>query len=181
MSELTFSDFAKLANKRGLTPQCLAERFANKIERSGEFFYRVFKAGYGRLSSRIEACSLSAFNAHQDSTGRTKVCACGCGQSVFDRQKWASPGCRQRVARKRMAALGRSLQGASPIRPQPIDETISNPGGGRPDQRLAPWGRLLLAGSRYSRGKRLGKDLFKDVSNSQKGLGQAPDFVDARL
>ena len=36
MSELTFSDFAKLANKRGLTPQCLAERFADKIERPGE-------------------------------------------------------------------------------------------------------------------------------------------------
>ena len=41
---------------------------------------------------------------HQISVGRHKVCACGCEQPVFDRQKWASPGCRQRAAGRTMAA-----------------------------------------------------------------------------
>ena len=44
MSEVTFGDFAKLASKRRrLTPECLAQRFAGKVERPGEFFDRVFK------------------------------------------------------------------------------------------------------------------------------------------
>jgi hypothetical protein len=43
MIEVTFGDFAKLASKRRLTPERLAERFAGKIERPGELFDRVFK------------------------------------------------------------------------------------------------------------------------------------------
>lgn len=42
MTEITFGDFAKLASRRGLTPEYLAERFTNKIERLSEFFHRVF-------------------------------------------------------------------------------------------------------------------------------------------
>jgi hypothetical protein len=49
MTEVTFSDFAKLANKRGLSPEYLAERFANKIERPSEFFHRVFKGQYAAV------------------------------------------------------------------------------------------------------------------------------------
>ena len=40
MREVTFGDFAKLANRRGLTPEYLAERFTDKIERPSEFFHR---------------------------------------------------------------------------------------------------------------------------------------------
>jgi len=36
--EVTFGDFAKLATKRGLTPEYLAERFINKIERPQSSF-----------------------------------------------------------------------------------------------------------------------------------------------
>ena len=43
MTEVNFGDFAKLANRRGLTPEYLAERFTNKIERPSEFFHRVFQ------------------------------------------------------------------------------------------------------------------------------------------
>jgi hypothetical protein len=101
MSELTFSDFAKLASKRRLTPECLAERFAGKIERP------VFKGQYAAVVTpyrSVLAFYSSELKCHQDTTGRVRVCACGCGQPVFDRKKWTSPGCRQRAVRRRMAA-----------------------------------------------------------------------------
>jgi hypothetical protein len=49
VSEITLGDFAKLASKRRLTPECLAERFVGKIERPGEFFDRVFKGQYAAV------------------------------------------------------------------------------------------------------------------------------------
>ena len=49
MSEVTFSDFAKLARKRGLSPEYLAERFTGKIERPSEFFHRVFQGQYATV------------------------------------------------------------------------------------------------------------------------------------
>jgi hypothetical protein len=107
MIEVTFSDFAKLATKRKLTPECLAQRFAGKIDRPGEFFDRVFKSQYAAVVipyRSVLAFYSSELKCHQDAVGRIRVCACGCEQPVFDRQKWASPGCRQRAARRRMAA-----------------------------------------------------------------------------
>jgi hypothetical protein len=106
MREVTFSDFAKLANRRGLTPEYLAERFANKIERPSEFSHRVFQGQYAAVV--IPYRSVLAFyvvelECHQDSIGQHRTCACGCGQAVFDRKKWASPGCKKRL--KRNAAL----------------------------------------------------------------------------
>jgi len=49
MREVTLGDFAKLAAKRGLTPEYLAERFTNKIERPSEFFHRVFQGQYAAV------------------------------------------------------------------------------------------------------------------------------------
>jgi hypothetical protein len=107
MIEVTFSDFAKLATKRRLTPECLAQRFAGWIDKPGEFFDRVFKGMYATVVipyRSVLAFYSSELEFHQDSTGQGRVCACGCGQRVFERKKWASPGCRQRAARRRMAA-----------------------------------------------------------------------------
>jgi hypothetical protein len=105
MIEVTFGDFAKLTSKRRLTPERLAQRFAGRIDRPGEFFDRIFKGQYTAVV--IPYRSVLAFysaelRCHQDSNGRVRVCACGCEQPVFDRQKWASPG--QSAARRRMAA-----------------------------------------------------------------------------
>ena len=102
--EVTFGEFVKLATKRGLTPEYLAERFSDKIERPSEFFHRVFQGQYAPIV--IPYRSVLAFHDselwyHQDSTGRHNVCACGCGQLVFDRKKWASAGCKKRVAREK--------------------------------------------------------------------------------
>jgi hypothetical protein len=49
MTEVTFGAFAKLASKRGSTPDYLAERFTNKIERPSEFFHRVFQAQHAAV------------------------------------------------------------------------------------------------------------------------------------
>jgi len=103
MTEVTFSDFAKLANKRGLTPERLTERFAGKIEKPGEFFDRIFKTQYaGVLISyrSVLAFYSSELQCHQDSIGQHNVCACGCGQAVFDRKKWASSRCKKRMQRR---------------------------------------------------------------------------------
>jgi hypothetical protein len=59
MIEVTFGDFAKLASKRRLTPERLAERFAGKIERPGELFDRVFKDSTRPSLSPTAACWLS--------------------------------------------------------------------------------------------------------------------------
>jgi len=41
MAEVTFSDFAKFAKRRGHNPESLAELFQGKIEDPREFFERV--------------------------------------------------------------------------------------------------------------------------------------------
>jgi hypothetical protein len=102
LREVTFADFAKLAGKRGLSPEYLAERFTDKIERPSEFFHRVFQGQYAAVVipyRSVLAFYASELNCHQDSSGQHRVCACGCGQAVFDRKKWAAPGCKKRLQR----------------------------------------------------------------------------------
>jgi len=55
MREVTFGDFAKLVTRRGLTPEFLAERFTDKIERPSEFFHRVFQGQYAAVVIPIAA------------------------------------------------------------------------------------------------------------------------------
>lgn len=103
MREITFGDFAKLANKRGLTPEYLAERFTDKIERPSEFFHRLFQGQYAAVvipNRSVLAFYAAELQCHQDSVGHHRTCACGCGQAVFDRKKWASPGCKKMLQRK---------------------------------------------------------------------------------
>jgi hypothetical protein len=54
MKEVTFKDLAKLASKRGLTPEYLAERFTNKIERPSEFFHRVFQSRFDKSTAQAQ-------------------------------------------------------------------------------------------------------------------------------
>ena len=107
MREITFGDFAKLASKRGLTAECLAERFANKIERASEFFHRLFQGQHASVVipyRSVVAFFLSELQCHQASIGsHNRTCACGCNATIFDRKKWASAGCRQRAKRQKVA------------------------------------------------------------------------------
>ena len=58
MREVTFGDFSKLANKHGLTPEYLAERSTDKIERPSEFFHRLFHEPFpfSLFSAIVLAC-----------------------------------------------------------------------------------------------------------------------------
>jgi hypothetical protein len=106
---ITFKDFATVAKKRGHTAESLADRFRGKIENASEFFERVMSCRYkgeDRLWVVIPYRSVIEFyneelHYFRDSNQKHRQCACGCGLPVFDRKKWATPGCRQKVARQK--------------------------------------------------------------------------------
>ena len=105
-TEITHSDFAKLAVTRHWTVESLAARFRGKIEVPREFFSRVLSGG--RPTAPIPYRSVIEFykeaqTATPAESSSHRLCACGCRQTVFDRQKWARPGCRKRVARQRVS------------------------------------------------------------------------------
>ena len=110
MMEVTFKDFAAIAKKRGHSPESLAELFRGKIEEPREVFERVMACRYkgeDRSGVVIPYRSVIEFyqaelHYFQDSNTKQRRCACGCGLPVFDRQKWATPGCRQREARRKV-------------------------------------------------------------------------------
>ncbi|MBI4523935.1 MAG: hypothetical protein HY695_09015 [Deltaproteobacteria bacterium] len=102
MDGIAFGDLAKLATKRGWTPEFLAERFKGKIEDPSEFFHRVMLGKCAEVV--IPYRSVLAFYFQelrfcQVESGKSRHCACGCGQPVLDRKKWASPGCKKRSQR----------------------------------------------------------------------------------
>ena len=110
MREVTFKDFAAVAKRRGHTPESLADLFRGKIEDPREFFERVMSCKFkheDRSAVVIPYKSVIEFYRQEchfftDSNEKHKSCACGCGLPVFDRKKWATPGCRQRVARQKV-------------------------------------------------------------------------------
>jgi hypothetical protein len=120
MREVTFKDFGAVAKKRGHTAESLAERFRGKIENPSEFFERVMTCRYHSADRSwvvIPYRSVLEFyneelHYFQDSNTKHRQCACGCGLPVFDRKKWASPGCRQRVARKNVTDTQKGVRQA---------------------------------------------------------------------
>jgi hypothetical protein len=101
MDQVTFADFTKLAARRRWTPESLAKRFRGVIENPSEFFHRVFESK--NATAIIPYRSAIVFYTQelkpQAQASRDKSCSCGCGQAVFDRKKWASPGCKKRLQR----------------------------------------------------------------------------------
>jgi hypothetical protein len=107
MREVTFKDFAPVARKRGHTAKSLADRFRRKIEDTSEFCERVMTCRYkGEDRSLVVIPYRSVIEFYneelhyfQDSNQKHRQCACGCGQPVFDRKKWATPACKKRIQR----------------------------------------------------------------------------------
>src|ERR1043166_2768074 len=113
---VTFAEFTKLATKRRWTPEMLAVRFRGKIDEPSVFFHRVL--GGQAPQSLIPYRSVLDFYAQTiadkpESIISKPTCACGCGERVFDRKKWATQACRQRVARKRRKRVANAQFGAS--------------------------------------------------------------------
>lgn len=106
--EVTLGEFAQLAKRRGHTVDSLADSFRGKIEDPREFFERVMSCRYkgeGRSDVVIPYRSVIEFYRQdcrffKDLNPKQRLCACGCGQPVFDRKKWAKPGCRKKTQRE---------------------------------------------------------------------------------
>jgi hypothetical protein len=114
-TEITFKDFASLARRRGHSPDSLAHRFKGKIENPAEFFHRVMQEKFAVVV--IPYRSVLAFYTEElhyfkDTNPRQRRCACGCDQPVFDRQKWAAPGCKKRIQRKQSATANSAVASA---------------------------------------------------------------------
>jgi hypothetical protein len=106
--EVTFKEFAHLAKRRGHTVDSLTDLFRGKIEDPREFFDRVLSCRYkGEDRSTVVIPYRSVIEFYRqdchffmDLNPKQRLCACGCGLPVFDRKKWAKPGCRKRTQRE---------------------------------------------------------------------------------
>jgi len=98
---VTFREFAELARRRQLTLQSLAERFRGKIENPLEFFSRVLSGKSPDLIIPYRSI-LEFYASAVEPISTQPVCACGCGLPVFDRKKWATSGCKKKVAREKV-------------------------------------------------------------------------------
>jgi hypothetical protein len=103
---ITYRDFSALAGRRNWTPESLAEKFKGKIENPSEFFHRIMSGKYPNVIIPYRSV-ISFYGEHSQPqvycAERQRVCACGCGEPVFDRKKWATPGCKKRIARQRFS------------------------------------------------------------------------------
>lgn len=103
---ITFRDFAELARRRGWTVDDLAGRFNGCIERPTEFFTRVLSGKFkdSVIPFRGVLEFYQAAVAGPRSSARP-TCACGCGRVVFDRKRYALPGCKKKTAREKVRDL----------------------------------------------------------------------------
>jgi hypothetical protein len=97
-----FKDFTALARRRNWTAQSLAQRFRGHIENAADFFNRLlsdkFPDSIIPYRSVLEFYAANQLKEPPRADSR-RVCACGCGRPVFDRKKWATPGCKKKHAR----------------------------------------------------------------------------------
>jgi hypothetical protein len=102
-SIIAFKDFAALAHRHNWNAQDLAQQFRGRIENATEFFGRVLS---GKFPDSIvpyrSVIELYNTTRSTEPTEGRKLCACGCGEVVFDRKKWATSYCRQRAFNKKV-------------------------------------------------------------------------------
>jgi len=99
---VTFKQLAQLAGERGWTVQNLAERFRGRIENPSDFFTCVLSGKFPDTIIPYRSV-LDFFVVAQAVTPDDRAaCACGCGLRVFDRKKYALPGCKTRATRARV-------------------------------------------------------------------------------
>ena len=101
-SIITFADFAALARRRNLTAQALAERFRGRIQEPSEFFSRVLSGKFPNNAIPYRSVLEFFVSAQVIAVANRPTCACGCGAPVFDRKKWALPGCRTKAQREKV-------------------------------------------------------------------------------
>ena len=122
MREVTFKDFQKLMIRRKRTVDDLVDIFRGKLDDSRDFFERVMSCQWRDPETRryedrgfvvIPYRSVLKFYFEElhyleDSKQKPVVlaepgkptCACGCGEAIFGRKRWARPGCKKRLQRE---------------------------------------------------------------------------------
>ena len=100
--EVSFRDFAALANRRGWTPESLAGEFRGKVDSPSEFFHRVLDSKHGDVVIPFHAVldlyhkELSLFMEDE----AVRLCVCGCQRRVHGHKRYASSYCRLKVHRQ---------------------------------------------------------------------------------
>jgi hypothetical protein len=99
---ITFAQVRDLAARKGMTLDDLVERFRGALDRPREVFTRLLDKRHGKVVIPYGAVIAwyQRATAPVLALAAEKACACGCGDKVSGRHKWASPGCRKRVQRK---------------------------------------------------------------------------------
>ena len=117
---VSFAEFARVMRRQGIDEAYLVKRFRTDfVSGTGEaraFFERVFDPRYANVviaNRPVIEFYLRETGAIRDASDRDRRCACGCGQRVFGRKKWASKGCRQRGYRRRVADRSKMGQKAA--------------------------------------------------------------------
>ncbi len=122
VTEVTFKDFRNLMLKRKRTVDDLVDIFHGQLDENRSFFDRVFSCQWrnpdtGRFEDRSDVVipyrSVLKFYFEElhyleDSKKKRVViaepgkptCACGCGEAIFGRKRWARPGCKKRLQRE---------------------------------------------------------------------------------
>ena len=101
-SEVTFHDFAALANRKGWTPESLTVEFRSKVDSPSEFFHRVLGGKFGDVAipyhSVLDFYQKELSPLMQDEAVR--LCVCGCQKRVHGRKRYASAYCRLKTYRR---------------------------------------------------------------------------------
>ena len=104
LPEVTFREFAARARRRRWTPESLGARFRGRIPNPIDFFGRALSGRHPDIV--IPFRSVIEFFEEQQAEQlaipgavQHRLCACRCGAPVYDRKRWATPGCRTRARR----------------------------------------------------------------------------------
>ena len=91
--EVSFRDFAALANRKGWTPEFLACEFRGKVDGPSEFFHRVLGGKHGDVAipfhSVLDFYQKELSPLMQDEAVR--LCVCGCQRRAHGRANGTLP------------------------------------------------------------------------------------------
>jgi hypothetical protein len=106
---ITYSQFRHVAKHRGWTLEWLLEQAKEKLDKPTDTLRRVMHGalvdGKHELLADVVIPYRCLIELYQRATQLKpalvgdKMCACGCGELVRGKKKWATPGCRKRVQR----------------------------------------------------------------------------------
>jgi hypothetical protein len=124
-AEITVEAFQRVAKERGWSEDWIVAQCGDEIDHPAKIVHEIMagkartRAGFHFNPSSSEWHDLSQtvipwaplIRLYQRARGQTparsdeKLCACSCGRAVAGGRKWASPGCRKRVQRRKLQTV----------------------------------------------------------------------------